>query len=146
LNRFVRLAVSPEPKYRSRVAVRKDSKEAGRRGSNASYWLRRMSSTSPRDSYLITIFRMVHSPKIRSLHIVPREVPDEVRVQPIALVPKPALRLDFASSPNQYRVDGFGKSLKPQPVKRLSRANPSLRPVLSLALLCDNMQMPQDND
>jgi hypothetical protein len=89
---------------------------------------------------------MAHSPKIPALHIVPRVVRDEDRVQPIALVPKPLLKLDFASSPNQYRVDGFGKSLKPQPVKRSPRVNSSLRPMLSLALLCDNMQVPDDNE
>jgi hypothetical protein len=47
---FVRLAVSPEPESRSRVATRKEATRAGRRGSNASYWPRRMRPTSPRDS------------------------------------------------------------------------------------------------
>jgi hypothetical protein len=89
---------------------------------------------------------MAHSPKIPALHIVPRVVRDEVHVQPIELVPKPPLKLDFAASPNQYRVDWYGKSLKPQPVRRSPRVNPSLRPMLSLALLCDNMQVPEDND
>jgi hypothetical protein len=56
------------------------------------------------------------------------------------------LKLDFAASPNQYRVDGFGRSLKPKPLVRSPRTNTSLRPVLSLALLCDNMQVPDDND
>jgi hypothetical protein len=88
---------------------------------------------------------MAFSPKIPALHIVPQVVPNEARVQPIALVPKPFLKLDFASSPNQYRVDGYGKSLEPQPVKRSPRVNPSLRPTLSLALLCDNMQVPDDS-
>jgi hypothetical protein len=87
---------------------------------------------------------MAHSPKIPSLYVVPR-VADDVRVQPITLVPK-TLKLDFAASPNQYRVDGFGRSLKPKPLVRSPRTNTSLRPVLSLALLCDNMQVPDDND
>jgi hypothetical protein len=87
---------------------------------------------------------MALSPKIPALHIVPRIVRDKARVRPIALVPKPPLKLDFASNPNHDHVDGYGKSLKPQPVKRSPRVNPSLRPVLSLALLCDNMQVPDD--
>jgi hypothetical protein len=87
---------------------------------------------------------MAHSPKIPSLHIVPR-VADDVSVQTIAIVPKP-LQLDFATSPSQYRVDGFGRSLKPKPPVRASRTNPSLRPVLSLALLCDTMQVPDDGE
>jgi hypothetical protein len=89
---------------------------------------------------------MALSPKIPALHIVARVAPNEARVQSIALAPKPPLKMDFASSPNQYRVDGYGKSLKPQPVKHSPRMNPSLRPVLSLALLCDNMQVPDDSD
>jgi hypothetical protein len=87
---------------------------------------------------------MALSPKIPSLHVVPRVV-DDVSVQPIAIVPKP-LSLDFAASPSQYRVDGFGRSLKPKPPAPSPRTNPSLRPVLSLALLCDNMQVPGDSE
>jgi hypothetical protein len=85
------------------------------------------------------------SPKIPALHVVPR-VADDVSVQPIALVPKQPLKPDFAANPNHYRVDGYGKSLKPQPVGRSPRVNPSLRPMLSIALLCDNMQVPEDSD
>jgi hypothetical protein len=88
---------------------------------------------------------MALSPKIPVLQIVPR-VTDDVSVKTIALVPKPPLKLDFAANPNQYRVDGYGRSLKPQPVGRSARVNPSLRPMLSLALLCDNMQVPEDTD
>jgi hypothetical protein len=89
---------------------------------------------------------MALSPKIPSLQVVPRVVPDEIGVQPIALVRKPPLKLDFAANPNHYRVDGYGKSLKPQPVRRSPRGNSSLHPVLSLALLCDTMQVPNDSD
>jgi hypothetical protein len=89
---------------------------------------------------------MALSPKIPALHVVPRVVPDEVSGQPITLVPKSPVKLDFAANPNHYRVDGYGKSLRPQPVRRSARVNPSLRPVLSLALLCDNMQVPEDID
>jgi hypothetical protein len=86
---------------------------------------------------------MAVSPKIRTLHVVPRAVPDETNRQPIALVPKP-LKLDFASSPNKYLVDGYGKKIKPQPLKHSPRTNLTLRPVLSLSLLCDAMQEPDD--
>jgi hypothetical protein len=85
---------------------------------------------------------MALSPKIRALHLVACPPRDAAKVQPIAIVPK-LVEPDFAASPNQYRVDGFGKSLGrkgPSPVNR------SLRPVLSLALLCDAMQVPKDKD
>jgi hypothetical protein len=86
---------------------------------------------------------MAVSPKIPSLHVVPRTVPEETRHQPIALVPKP-LKLDFTPNPNKYLVDGYGKKIKPQPHKRSPGVNPTLRPVLSLSLLCDTMQVPED--
>ena len=86
---------------------------------------------------------MAGSPKILSLHVVPRAIPDEVSGQPIAIVPKP-LKLDFTPNPNKYLVDGYGKKIKPQPHKRSSGVNPTLRPVLSLSLLCDTMQVPED--
>jgi hypothetical protein len=85
---------------------------------------------------------MAASPKIRALHLVPRPIREDSKVQPIAMVPK-LLKPDFAASPNQYRVDGFGKGIGrkgPSPVNR------SLRPVLSLALLCDAMQVPKDRE
>jgi len=49
LSRFIRLAVSPEPKRRSQAA-RPQGKAAQqvKQGSNASYWPRRMDSTPPR--------------------------------------------------------------------------------------------------
>ncbi|MGA9042600.1 MAG: hypothetical protein WB421_18860 [Terriglobales bacterium] len=87
---------------------------------------------------------MAFSPKIPSLHVVPRAVPDE-KHQPIALVPKP-LKLDFTPNPNKYLVDGYGKKIKPQPHKRSPGINPTLRPVLSLSLLCDTRQMPEDEN
>jgi alkanesulfonate monooxygenase SsuD/methylene tetrahydromethanopterin reductase-like flavin-dependent oxidoreductase (luciferase family) len=43
----VRLAVSPEPKQRSRVATRKEATRAGRQGSKASYWPRRIPNLVP---------------------------------------------------------------------------------------------------
>jgi hypothetical protein len=89
---------------------------------------------------------MALSPKIPSLYVVPRAVPEKSSRQRITLVPKPPLKLDFAPGPNQYRVDGYGKSLKPLPLKPPPRKNLSLRPVLSLALLCDNMQVPEDDN
>jgi hypothetical protein len=91
------------------------------------------------------VFRMALSPKIPALQIVPR-VTDDVSVQTIALVPKPPLKLDFAANPNHYRVDGYGGRLKPKPVRTSPQRNLARRPVLSLALLCDNMQVPNDND
>jgi hypothetical protein len=85
---------------------------------------------------------MAVSPKIRALHLVPCPVRDAAKAQSVAIVPK-LLKPDFAASPNQYRVDGFGKALGrkgPSPVNR------SLRPVLSLGLLCDAMQVPKDRE
>ncbi len=87
---------------------------------------------------------MAGSPKILSLHVVPRAVPDEIKPRPIALVPK-SHKLGSAPSPNQYLVDGYGKKIKPQPRNHSQEVNPTLRPVLSFALLCDTMQVPKDN-
>jgi hypothetical protein len=85
---------------------------------------------------------MALSPKIRTLHLVPCPPRDAAKVQPIAIDPK-LVKPDFAAKRNQYRVDGFGKSLGR---KGPSPANRSLRPVLSLALLCDAMQVPKDRE
>lgn len=82
---------------------------------------------------------MAASAKIRALHLVPRPL-DDARIQPIAIVPRP-LKPDFAASPNQHRVDGFGKSIERKGPSPLNR---SLRPMLSLALICDAMQEPKD--
>jgi hypothetical protein len=84
---------------------------------------------------------MAASSKIRALHLVPRP-PDDARIQPIAIVPRPH-KPDFAASPDQHRVDGFGKSIERKGPSPLNR---SLRPVLSLALLCDAMQVPKDQE
>jgi hypothetical protein len=84
---------------------------------------------------------MAASSKLRALHLVPRAL-DDARVQPIAIVPRP-LKPDFAANPNQNRVDGFGKSIARKVPSPLNR---SLRPVLSLALLCDAMQVPKDRE